>query len=169
MYKAIINDQETTRQISQAADGTFRLDEQAVTPDIAQISRSHYHIIHQQRGYPVEVLLADPTRKLFRYKIHNTTIEVTLRDELDQMVEQLGMSRADEPVIQEINAPMPGLILAIAVVQGQAVKQGESLLTLEAMKMENVIKSPVDGTIAALHVQQGDSVEKNQLLLRFDT
>ena len=168
MYKATINDQETTRQISQAADGTFQLDEQTVAPDIAQINTHQYHVIHQQRGYPVEVLLADPARKLFRYKIHDTIIEVTLRDELDQMVEQLGMSRADEQVIQEINAPMPGLILTIAVAQGQAVKQGESLLTLEAMKMENVIKSPVDGTIAALHVQKGDSVEKNQLLLRFE-
>jgi biotin carboxyl carrier protein len=62
---------------------------------------------------------------------------------------------------------MPGLVLNVLVAEGDEVKKGESLLVLEAMKMENMIKSPTDGVIKKVSIKQGDKVEKNTLLIHF--
>lgn len=59
----------------------------------------------------------------------------------------------------KVTAPMPGKILSVKANPGQAVKKGEVLLILEAMKMENEIVAPQDGTVASINVSAGDSVE----------
>jgi len=64
-----------------------------------------------------------------------------------------------------INAPMPGTILDVKVSQGQAVKKGDVLLILEAMKMENEITSPYDGTVISINVSKGASVNTGDVLL----
>ena len=62
---------------------------------------------------------------------------------------------------------MPGLVLNVLVNIGQTVQKDEPLLVLEAMKMENVIKSPVDGEIESISIKSGDKVDKNQVLIKF--
>lgn len=64
----------------------------------------------------------------------------------------------------KVNAPMPGKIVGTKVSVGQAVKRGDVLLILEAMKMENEIVAPEDGTVASINVSVGDMVESNALL-----
>ena len=64
----------------------------------------------------------------------------------------------------KIQSPMPGKILAIKANVGQAVKQGDVVMILEAMKMENEIVAPADGTIAGINVAVGDSVESGDTL-----
>ena len=63
-----------------------------------------------------------------------------------------------------INAPMPGTILKVNVANGQAVKKGDVLMVLEAMKMENEIMAPSDGTVASVNVQVGASVDSGAVL-----
>ena len=65
---------------------------------------------------------------------------------------------------ESINAPMPGTILAVNVTAGQAVKKGDVLFILEAMKMENEIMAPADGTVAAVAVTKGATVESGAVL-----
>ena len=65
----------------------------------------------------------------------------------------------------KVNAPMPGTILDVKVSQGQAVKKGDILLILEAMKMENEILAPQDGSIAQVHVSKGASVNSGDVLV----
>ncbi len=62
------------------------------------------------------------------------------------------------PVSSTVKAPMPGTVLSLKAAVGQAVKRGDVLLILEAMKMENEITSPSDGTVAAFRVQAGSTV-----------
>lgn len=64
----------------------------------------------------------------------------------------------------KIAAPMPGKILAVKVNAGQAVKRGDVIMILEAMKMENEITAPADGTVAGINVAVGDSVESGDTL-----
>ncbi len=66
---------------------------------------------------------------------------------------------------QAINAPMPGTILAVNVKPGQAVKRGDVLVVLEAMKMENEIMAPNDGTVGTVNVAKGQSVQSGATLL----
>lgn len=64
-----------------------------------------------------------------------------------------------------VRAPMPGTILKVVVTPGQTVKQGDTLVILEAMKMENEIVAPSDGVVNEILVQTNDRVQSNQLLL----
>ena len=65
---------------------------------------------------------------------------------------------------QQIKAPMPGTILDVRVQAGQAVKKGQVLVILEAMKMENEIQAPCEGTVSSVSVRKGDSVETQALI-----
>jgi biotin carboxyl carrier protein len=70
--------------------------------------------------------------------------------------------------LKELKAPMPGLVLDVLVKSGDTVTIGQDLLVLEAMKMENSIKSPQEGVIDEISIQKQDKVEKNQILLSFE-
>ena len=69
--------------------------------------------------------------------------------------------------VNEVKAPMPGMVLKILVTEGDQVNKGDALLVLEAMKMENIIKSPADGLVKKINAVQGTAVEKNQVLIQF--
>lgn len=58
----------------------------------------------------------------------------------------------------KVESPLPGVVIEVSVKEGQAVKQGQKVAVLEAMKMENEIAATVDGTVTAVHVNKGDSV-----------
>ena len=64
-----------------------------------------------------------------------------------------------------VNSPLPGTILAIKVSEGDTVSQGQTLVVLEAMKMENEIPSPADGKVSSIKVKKGDSVSTGDILL----
>ena len=64
----------------------------------------------------------------------------------------------------KVNAPMPGKILGVKVAAGQAVKKGDVLIVLEAMKMENEIVAPQDGTVASVNTSVGEQVEAGAVL-----
>ena len=72
---------------------------------------------------------------------------------------------AAAPVAASVTAPMPGNILDVKVKAGDSVKAGDTLLILEAMKMENEISAPQDGTIASVNVRKGDVVNSGDLLI----
>lgn len=64
-----------------------------------------------------------------------------------------------------VRAPLPGTVNAVAVTVGQAVKKGQTVVVLEAMKMENNINAESDGTVTAVHVNKGDSVREGAMLV----
>ncbi len=72
-----------------------------------------------------------------------------------------------EPGVQQITAPMPGVILSVFIQPGDEVKRGQVVATLEAMKMKNAIKSPVDAVVAEILVSPGQSVGFGDVLVRF--
>ena len=72
---------------------------------------------------------------------------------------------ADAPGDLQIRAPMPGLVLQVCASVGQRVKNGEALLRLEAMKMENDVQSQTEGTVKEILVTQGDEVQEGELLM----
>ena len=85
----------------------------------------------------------------------------------DVQVEELGAGAAPAPVAggTEITAPMNGTIVNVPVSVGQAVKKGDVLVILEAMKMENEIMAPEDGTVASIAVNKGEAVDSGKVLL----
>ena len=64
--------------------------------------------------------------------------------------------------------PMPGLVISIAVDEGQEVKAGETLAIVEAMKMENVLRAERDATVAKIHAEPGDSLAVDAVIMEFE-
>lgn len=81
-----------------------------------------------------------------------------------QLLDILKSSPSQQNRVTRISAPMPGLLKGIVVQDGQTVRKGETLFTLEAMKMENAIKTPVAGVIKNIAVVEGSALEKGALL-----
>lgn len=138
------------------------------TLDAIKTTANNYHIIQDSISLKASILNSNFLKKTYSVKVNNNTYEVAIKDALDQQIEALGFEVGLSKQINEIKAPMPGLILEIHVTIGQDVKEDDSLLILEAMKMENVIKSPRDGIIKSVAVKQGETVDKNALIIEFE-
>lgn len=126
------------------------------------------HILQNNISYKAEMLSKNFDNKTYQIAVNNNVYTINIEDDLDRLIKQMGFELGSTKHVNEIKAPMPGLILDINVEVGQTVKEDDSLLILEAMKMENVLTSPRDGVIKSISVSKGDTVDKNQLLLEFE-
>ena len=158
MYKAKVN-----------ASYEFDVTEEAVDQlDAVETSTNKYHILQNNGSIKANIVSSDFNKKTYSVKVNNNTYDVVLNDALDQQIAALGFEIGASKKVNDIKAPMPGLILEINVTEAQEVKEDDALLILEAMKMENVINSPRDGIIKSIKVSQGNTVEKNALLIEFE-
>jgi biotin carboxyl carrier protein len=100
--------------------------------------------------------------------IKGIEIEAEIEDYRLAQVKKTAGAVAGDTTVKVIKAPMPGLILEIKVSRSDRVHKHQPLVIIEAMKMENIIKSPADATIKRVAVTSGQSVEKNDLLIEFE-
>ena len=135
--------------------------------DIRQLDAAKLHIIDNLRSYNVEVVSFNAAEKVAEIKVNGNTYTVNAKDQFDMLLEQMGLSNLTANKISELKAPMPGLVLKVFVTEDTEVKKGDNLFILEAMKMENIIKSPADVIIKKVKIKPGDKVEKGQVLLQF--
>jgi biotin carboxyl carrier protein len=133
--------------------------------DIQPISNSRFHIIKDQKSYLAELLEVNETEKTLKIKVNQGIYHLEIKDQYDELLKSLGLDNLNKATINEIKAPMPGLVLKVLVSEGDLIKKGEGLLVLEAMKMENLIKAPADIKIFKINIKSGQIVEKNQVLI----
>ena len=136
--------------------------------DIHKTSKNKSHFLHQHKSVEAEIIKADFLQKKYLVKINSNIHEVQIADELDLLIEKMGLSLGNTQAENDIKAPMPGLILDVNVKEGDEVKEGDFLLVLEAMKMENALSAPRDGKVKSVSVKKGDKVDKNQLLVEME-
>lgn len=135
--------------------------------DVIEVKSGSFHVIKNNKSYSVEVIKADHAEKSFLVSVNGNKYQLNVKDKFDELLKSLGMDNLAASKVNEIKAPMPGLVLDIRVAEGDEVKKGDPILVLEAMKMENILKSPTDGTIKKINVKKGVAVEKNQVLINF--
>lgn len=164
MYKATVNNK--AFDIEQRSDD-FIVNGEMFQWDMSKISNGYFHILHEQKSYRAEVVKVDATAKTCVIKINGRTYPVELKDKFDLLLEKMGMNSQAASKVNNIKAPMPGLIIDLKIKEGGVVNAGDVLLILEAMKMENIIKSPGEGIVKSVKVKKGDSVEKGQVLIDF--
>lgn len=155
-YKVSVNGKVVLENTTQTGLDFIRLDEQ------------HFHVLQGEQSYLATLEKVDYYAKSFVFRINGGLYEVKVADQFDQTVERLGLHIQAGTKFKDVKAPMPGLVLDIMVEPGQKVQKGDSLLILEAMKMENVLKSPGDGVVKAVKVEKGTAVNKNQILLEME-
>lgn len=127
-----------------------------------------YHVLQNSKPFKAEVIASDMNKKAYTVKINNKPYHIKITDNLDLLIKEMGFTLGSSKQIDSIKAPMPGLILDILVAPGQSVKEGEALLILEAMKMENIITSPREGIIKGVPITKGTAIDKGQLLIEFE-
>lgn len=155
-FKLTVNDQHTF-DISQA---------EVESLDVSGNCR--YHLIHNHQSLKAEVLHGDFQNRNYEIELNGNRYKVKISDALDQLISEMGLSAVTSLAVNELKAPMPGIILDLMVEESQQVEQGDALLVLEAMKMENTLTAPRSGTIKSLHIEKGSTVDKNQLLLEME-
>jgi biotin carboxyl carrier protein len=94
--------------------------------------------------------------------VNGASILTKIRTSLEEKAFQLlSFSKNNANNKIEVKSPMPGLVLKVKKQKGESIKKGEAVLILEAMKMENEIKSPADGILEEIFVKEGTAIEKN--------
>ena len=112
---------------------------------------------HESYIYPGD----DNWQVLMRGRLYPVTVE----DEREKRLRAAAGGGVAETGEFHLRAPMPGLVVALPVAEGETVKRGQVILILESMKMQNELKAPRDGTIGRIRVRPGETVEQKQTLL----
>ncbi|POY37065.1 acetyl-CoA carboxylase biotin carboxyl carrier protein subunit [Solitalea longa] len=166
MYKATVNKKETF-SVSTTKD-TVLVKDKALNVDIKEISNDNYHILNADgKSFNAEVLEHNVELKTATVLINGNKYNIELKDKFDELLHSLGMDAGSAHKMNDLKAPMPGLVLKVLVNEGDEVKKDDALLVLEAMKMENIIKASADGIIKTIKIKERETVEKNQILIAF--
>lgn len=145
---------------------TAQLEKQLRNYEVEELSEGIYRL-HEpgQIAVIIEVLTIDFDLKSMKIRNNHTIYELEFKNDLDLVLDKMGIKRSVETLNTDIKAPMPGKVIAILVGPNDQVKKGDGILILEAMKMENVLKASADCTIKTIHISTGVNVEKGQLLV----
>lgn len=146
---------------------TGSVNDKEMSADIIKVRQGVYSLIKDNVSYNLEIVKHIPEDKKMLVKINNTPYTLDIKDKYDDLLHNLGLDNLTAKKVNDIKAPMPGMVLNILITEGQEVKKGDALIVLEAMKMENILKSPADGIIKKIAITKGVAVEKNQLLIQF--
>ncbi len=128
-------------------------------------SQSKFHVIKKNKSFDVELEKADFNKREYVINVNSNSYTIKISNEIDQLIKEMGFTVGSSIKANSIKAPMPGIILSVNVEENQAVKEGETLLILEAMKMENAITAPKDGIIKSIYAKSGETAEKGELLI----
>ena len=115
-----------------------------------------------------DLVKLDKENKLVIVRIEGKKFAVQIKEPVDLMLDKLGINSKRTKKVNNLKAPMPGLVIKILAEQGKHYKAGDALMILEAMKMENVFKAAADVTIKAIEITERQTVAKGQILLVFE-
>lgn len=167
-FKAIVNgDIEYRIELNEKGAGG-KINGVAASLDLLDSGKGRFHAIRDNKSYEVEIIDADLDTKTMNIKVNGRDYTVALSDRYDELLKSLGMDKALGAKVNEMKAPMPGMVLDVRVTEGQAVAKGDALVVLEAMKMENILKSPGDVVVKKIIAKKGTAVEKNEVLVLFE-
>jgi acetyl/propionyl-CoA carboxylase alpha subunit len=156
LYKAVVD------------GNTFEIQSDSIDQlDVVENGALSFHVLNECKSFTFRLVHVDPEQKLYTFTCKGKTLTVQLFNRTEMQVESLGLRDNGSLHVQEVEAPMPGLVLSVSVSPGEEVTTGQPLMILEAMKMENVITSPREGMISTVEVKAGDTVEKLQVLITF--
>lgn len=133
--------------------------------DWIAIGDNKFHVLINNRSFTVELISIDEMGKQLIFMLNGRKHIASIKDKYDVLLQQLGMDKLLLTKSNDIKAPMPGLVIRVVAQEGQAVKKGDTLLVLEAMKMENIIKAISDGVVKTIAIAAKQTVNKNQVLI----
>jgi biotin carboxyl carrier protein len=160
-YVTTINEREYTVEILD--ERHLAVDGVAYEIDFVPVSNQPvYSLIVNGESFDAHVY---PDEEVWQVLFQGNNYTAQVEDEREKRLRAALSGAALEQEEFHLKAPMPGMIVAVPVQAGQAVKKGDVLLILESMKMQNELRSPRDGSVERVRVSAGDRVEKKDTLL----
>ena len=141
-------------------------EEELSAADVIQPQPGSYHIISGQQS--VEISCTSIQGKTLQLTAGGEPYTAVVKTPLDRMLDQMGYNTVSTKVLKEIKAPMPGLVLDISVHEGEVLTNGQRVVILEAMKMENAITMHGEAKVKKVHVTKGQAVDKGQVLVELE-
>jgi biotin carboxyl carrier protein len=162
-FIATLGERNYTVEIEEVGKGVYRVsvDGHQFFVDGKKTGRTNYSLIVDNRSFEVEV---DSTKDEYRVLVDGRNYHVRLTDER-RMLAGGGQPEMQLQGRQRVSVPMPGKVIAVLVSEGDKVEEGQGLVIVEAMKMENEVHSPVSGQVAGVHVKPGDTVDAGAVLV----
>ena len=131
---------------------------------VLEIIEDKMKVVLGNKVYHAIIKKRDFESKEFVINVSGIDFKIKMKESIDQLVDELGFLKAAKHSVKEIKSPMPGLVVNIFVEIGQNIEEGDTLLSLEAMKMENILKSSGDGVVKSIHIVKGQAVEKKSIV-----
>ena len=129
---------------------------------IAIADQPVYSILLEGKSYEAYVY---PSDDAWQVLLHGRSYQALVEDERERLLRAASGEGLGESQEFHLKAPMPGLVVAVPVSEGQQVQKGDVLVILESMKMQNELQAPHAGTVTRLRVKEGDNVEQNETFL----
>ena len=127
-----------------------------------------FTLSYNGKSFNGEVLEEKTESNFLKLKLNHRVFEIRKKGELDELISAMGLDVPKVRKLKELQAPMPGRIVNIAVTIGQELNVGDDILSLEAMKMENVLKAEGIGVVKAINFSSDDVVEKGAVIIEFE-
>lgn len=127
-----------------------------------------FSLEHNGKTYHGEVISNRMEEGLLTVKLNHRVFDIRKSGPLDELIASMGLDVPKVRKLKQLKAPMPGRVVGIAVAVGTEVAVGEPLLTLEAMKMENVLKAEGVGVVKNISIEVNQVVDKGALLIEFE-
>ncbi len=162
-FIAKLGEQSYSVEIEEIGKSLYRvaIDGNDFLVDGKKTGRTNYSLIVDNRSFEIEV---DNSEDEYRVLVDGRNYHVHLIDERRVRVGG-GQSDIDLQGRQKVSVPMPGKVIAVLVSEGDNVERGQGLVIVEAMKMENEVRSPIAGEVKEIKVKPGDAVEGGAVLL----
>lgn len=152
--------------VKMLSDGKVQIGDREVNVDVSQIANNAYVIRIENSVYEITSNKLGVDR--FGIIIDASYFDTTVRTRLQETANELQKNKSKLKHHSDVKAPMPGLLLKLKKGIGDEVKLGESILLLEAMKMENELRSPASGIVKKIFYKEGQSVEKDSIILTIE-
>jgi pyruvate carboxylase subunit B len=167
-YQIHISDKTYDLEIeNQQVDLKILYEGKPVDFDFQEIHSNLFSLILEGKQY--RVWLVSLENGDYKLLINQNSFTAVVEDERQQLRKAFRAAQKEKSGVTDVRAPMPGLVTQVEVESNQSIKAGQGLVVIEAMKMENEIKSPVAGEVTKIHIKKGDAIEKNARLLEINT
>ena len=162
-FVATLGERNYTVEIEEIGKSVYRVsvDGNEFTVDGKKTGLTNFSLIVDNRSFEIEV---DNKADEYRVLVDGRNYRVNLMDER-RVRTSGGIAGGAVHGRQMVSVPMPGKVIAILVAEGDTVEKGQGLVIVEAMKMENEVRSPIAGEVKEIKVKQGDTVEGGAALL----
>lgn len=154
------------------ANRSWSIDDKEVSEMDGAIVRweteKYFSLEYSGKTFFGEVLEEATESNRLKLKINHRVFEIKKKGSLDELIAAMGLDVPKIKKLRELQAPMPGRIVNVAVAIGDSLELGDEILSLEAMKMENVLKAEGIGVVKAINVATNDIVDKGTVLIEFE-